>query len=89
MTIHKWYENWKRNEAAIVAKYGQRWYRMWMMFLGWSVIVGGQGGSTVFMITMTKNIKTDKSTVSPDEAKDAALQPSGPVDWPDPVATQQ
>ena len=34
VTIHKWYENWKRNEAAIVAKYGQRWYRMWMMFLG-------------------------------------------------------
>ena len=26
----------------------------------------------MFMITMAKNIKTDKSTVSPDEAKDVA-----------------
>ena len=89
VTIHKWYENWKRNEAAIVAKYGQRWYRMWMMFLGWSVIVGGQGGSTVFMITMAKNIKTDKSTVSPDEAKDAAYSRQDRRIGPDPVSTQQ
>jgi cyclopropane fatty-acyl-phospholipid synthase-like methyltransferase len=69
VTIHKWYENWKENEAAIVAKYGQRWFRMWMMFLAWSVIIGGQGSSTVFMITMTKNTKNDKDTVGPDEAK--------------------
>jgi len=89
ITIHKWYENWKRNEAAIVAKYGQRWYRMWLMFLGWSVIVGGQGGSTVFMITMAKNIKTDKSTVSPAEAKDVPYSRQDRWIGPDPVATQQ
>jgi cyclopropane fatty-acyl-phospholipid synthase-like methyltransferase len=89
VTIQKWYENWKRNEAAIVAKYGQRWYRMWMMFLAWSVIVGGQGGSTVFMITMAKNIKTDKSTVSPVEAKDVAYSRQDRWIGPDPVATQQ
>ena len=83
VTIHKWYENWKRNEAAIVAKYGQRWYRMWMMFLGWSVIVGGQGGSTVFMITMSKNIKTDKSTVIARRSQRRGLQPSGALDWPE------
>ena len=89
ITIHKWYENWKRNEAAIVAKYGQRWYRMWMMFLAWSVIVGGQGGSTVFMITMAKNIKTDKSTVSPAEAKDVPYSRQDRWIGPDAVATQQ
>lgn len=72
-TIHKWYENWKRNEDAIVAKYGQRWFRMWMMFLAWSVMIGGQGSSTVFMITLTKNIKNDKSTVGPEEAKGVAF----------------
>jgi len=72
VTIHKWYENWKKNEAAIVEKYGQKWFRMWMMFLSWSVIIGGQGSSTVFMVTMSKNIKNDKTTVSPDEAKQVA-----------------
>ncbi len=73
VTIHKWYENWKRNQAAIVEKYGERWFRMWMMFLSWSVMIGGQGSSTVFMVTLTKNIKLDKSTVSAEEAKSVAF----------------
>lgn len=89
LTIKKWYENWKANEAAIVAKYGQRWFRMWMIFLAWSVIIGGQGSSTVFMITLAKNIKNDKDTVSPEEA---AQVPYGRIRrWigKNPVATQQ
>ena len=89
VTIHKWYENWKRNEAAIVEKYGQRWFRMWMMFLSWSVIIGGQGSSTVFMVTMTKNTKNDKSTVGPDEAKRVPFSRADRWIGPNPVATQQ
>src|SRR5690606_6781396 len=69
VTIRKWYENWMRNREAVIAKYGQRWFRMWQVFLGWSVLIGGQGSSTVFMITLTKNHKNDKSTVSADEAQ--------------------
>ncbi len=89
VTIQKWYENWLKNEAAIVAKYGQRWFRMWRMFLGWSVIIGGQGSSTVFMITMTKNTQLDKSTVS--EAEAAAVPFSRRDRWigRKPIATQQ
>ena len=68
VTIHKWYDNWKSNEEAIVAKYGERWFRMWMMFLSWSVIIGAQGSSTVFMITLAKNTKLDKESVSAEEA---------------------
>ncbi len=68
-TIRKWYDNWKRNEPAIVAKYGERWYRLWLMFLGWSILIGGQGSSALFMLTLTKNIKNDKATVSPAEAE--------------------
>jgi len=41
--------------------------------LSWSVMIGGQGSSTVFMITLTKNIKVDKSTVSAEEAKSVAF----------------
>lgn len=89
ITIHKWYENWKKNEAAIVAKYGQRWFRMWMMFLGWSVMIGGQGSSTVFMITMTKNIQLDKSTVSKDEAHEVPYSRQERWVGPKPIATQQ
>jgi cyclopropane fatty-acyl-phospholipid synthase-like methyltransferase len=89
VTIHKWYENWKRNEAAIVEKYGQRWFRMWMMFLAWSVMIGGQGSSTVFMITLTKNIKNDKDTVSPEEARSVAFSRQKRWIGPRPIATQQ
>jgi cyclopropane fatty-acyl-phospholipid synthase-like methyltransferase len=89
VTIQKWYENWKRNEQAIVAKYGQRWYRMWMMFLSWSIIIGAQGSSTVFMITLTKNIKNDKSTVPSTETADAAYSRGDRWIGPNPVGTQQ
>ncbi len=89
VTIKKWYDNWKSNEAAIVAKYGQRWFRMWMVFLSWSVMIGGQGSSTVFMITLTKNHRLDKSTVSPGEAKDVPFSRQERWIGPNPVATQQ
>ncbi len=89
VTIFKWYENWKRNETAIVAKYGQRWFRMWMMFLAWSVMIAGQGSSTVFMITLTKNIKNDKSTVSTEEAESVAFSRRERWIGFKPIATQQ
>ena len=89
ITIKKWYDNWKSNKDLVIEKYGERWYRMWMIFLAWSVIIAAQGSSTVFMITMTKNIKNDKSSVSPQEA--AKVEFSRMDRWvgDDPVATQQ
>jgi sphingolipid C9-methyltransferase len=89
VTIRKWYENWKRNEEAIVAKYGQRWFRMWMMFLAWSVLIGAQGSSTVFMITLAKNLKNDRSSVGPDEARTIAYSRKRRWIGKDPVATQR
>ena len=89
LTIHKWYENWKANREAIVAKYGERWYRMWMMFLSWSVIIAGQGSSTVFMITLAKNIRNDKSTLAEDEQSTAPYSRTERWVGPDTVATQQ
>ncbi len=89
ITIQKWYENWKRNEAEIVAKYGQRWFRMWSMFLAWSVLIGAQGSSALFMLTLTKNTKNDKSTVSPEEAKKVPFSRQDRWIGPAPVGTQQ
>ena len=89
LTIHKWYENWKSNEEAIVEKYGEWWFRLWMVFLAWSTIIAAQGSSTVFMLTLTKNIKNDKSSVSADEANDVAFSRQERWVGPDPVETQQ
>jgi cyclopropane fatty-acyl-phospholipid synthase-like methyltransferase len=89
VTIQKWLENWRSNEAKIVAKYGQYWFRLWSVFLSWSVMISGQGSSTVFMITLHKNIKNDKSTVSPEEARNVAFSRRDRFIGSDPIATQQ
>lgn len=89
VTIQKWYENWKRNEAAIVAKYGQYWFRLWSVFLGWSVLIGGQGSSALFMLTLTKNHENDQSTVGPEDAEGQAFSRRRRWIGTAPVATQQ
>lgn len=55
ITINKWFTNWMSNEKAIVEKYGEWWFRCWVIFLGWSTIVATQGSSTVFLVSMHKN----------------------------------
>jgi cyclopropane fatty-acyl-phospholipid synthase-like methyltransferase len=89
VTLEKWYRNWKRNEAGIVEKYGERWFRMWMMFLGWSAIIAAQGTSAVFMITATKNHKNDRSSVSAEEAKRQVFSRKDRFIGSNPIATQQ
>lgn len=37
-TLWRWYENWKSNEELVVAKYGIRWYKIWLYFLASAVI---------------------------------------------------
>lgn len=89
VTLEKWYQNWKRNEGAIVAKYGERWFRLWLMFLGWSAIIAAQGTSTVFMITATKNHKNDRSSVSAEEAKRQPFSRKNRWIGPKPISAQQ
>ena len=55
-TIHHWYYNWMRNEEYILSKYGMRWFRLWQLFLRWSVEIGAKGGSTCWSITSHKNL---------------------------------
>ena len=60
MTILTWYHNWVKNKKDVVAKYGEKSWRNWSIFLAWSHIIAMQGSSTVYMISMTKNFPTDK-----------------------------
>ncbi|MEI6817910.1 MAG: class I SAM-dependent methyltransferase, partial [Bacteroidota bacterium] len=50
-TIQKWYYNWMRNEEYVMEHYGKRWFRLWQLFLRWSVEIGAKGGSTCWSIT--------------------------------------
>jgi sphingolipid C9-methyltransferase len=55
VTIDRWYRNWLRNREAVVAAYGERWFRLWEVFLAWSVVVSERGGSTAFQLVCNKN----------------------------------
>ena len=43
------------NKAAILAAYGERWFRIWHLFLAWSTIIGEQGNAACFQVVLNKN----------------------------------
>ncbi|KAL5336144.1 S-adenosyl-L-methionine-dependent methyltransferase [Aspergillus crustosus] len=57
-TLWRWYRNWLGNADTIKAKYGQRWFRIWELFLAWSVIASRQGSATCFQIVVVKNLNS-------------------------------
>ncbi len=57
-TLHRWYLNWESNKEYVLKTYGEWWYRLWEVFLYWSVIVARQGSSTCWAITAHKNLNS-------------------------------
>ncbi len=56
ITIKKWHDNWQRNHDAVLKSYGERWYRLWHLFLAWSWRIGAQGNAACFQIVAHKNL---------------------------------
>ncbi len=55
-TIKKWHDNWLSNKDAVVAAYGERWFRIWHFFLAWSVLIAEQGNAACFQVVLNKNL---------------------------------
>jgi len=55
ITIKRWYDNWVRNKELIVKLYGEQPWRLFYLFLGWSVLIGYQGTSACYQIVAHKN----------------------------------
>ncbi|ODQ55298.1 S-adenosyl-L-methionine-dependent methyltransferase [Saitoella complicata NRRL Y-17804] len=55
-TLWRWLRNWQGNEEKIKAKYGERWYRIWVYFLSYSTIISRQGSATCYQIVLHKNL---------------------------------
>ncbi len=55
-TIKRWHEHWLSNKEAVVAKYGERWFRIWHFFLAWSSIIARQGNAACFQLVLNKNL---------------------------------
>jgi cyclopropane fatty-acyl-phospholipid synthase-like methyltransferase len=61
-TIQCWYNNWMSNAEFIKGKYGEWWFRLWQIFLKWSVDIAAQGSSTCWSISAHKNFNnTDRN----------------------------
>jgi cyclopropane fatty-acyl-phospholipid synthase-like methyltransferase len=58
LTIQRWDENWRAHREAIQKTYGERWYRLWHLFLGWSWRIGQQGTSACYQVVAHKNLDT-------------------------------
>lgn len=54
-TLHKWYDNFQRNRAAMEKAYGGHLCRLWDFFLAWSVVAAGQGSASCYQILAHKN----------------------------------
>jgi cyclopropane fatty-acyl-phospholipid synthase-like methyltransferase len=55
-TIKRWHDNWLSNREAVVARYGERWFRIWHFFLVWSTIIAEQGNAACFQVVLNKNL---------------------------------
>jgi cyclopropane fatty-acyl-phospholipid synthase-like methyltransferase len=55
-TIEFWYKNWMSNKSKVLEKYGERIYRIYEIFLGWSIFITIQGSSTAYQIVCRKNL---------------------------------
>ena len=56
MTIKRWHDNWQKNKASVLKAYGERWYRLWHLFLAWSWRIGTQGNAACFQVVAHKNL---------------------------------
>jgi cyclopropane fatty-acyl-phospholipid synthase-like methyltransferase len=56
LTIKRWHHNWQKNREAVLKAYGERWYRLWHLFLAWSWRIGMQGNAACFQIVAHKNL---------------------------------
>ncbi|MBK5284562.1 MAG: class I SAM-dependent methyltransferase [Bacteroidia bacterium] len=57
-TIEYWYQNWMSNKSKVLDKYGERLFRIYEIFLGWSIYITIQGSSTAYQIVCRKNLNT-------------------------------
>lgn len=56
ITIKKWHDNWLANREAVTKAYGERWFRIWHVFLAWATTVAAQGTAACFQVLANKNL---------------------------------
>ena len=62
-TIKKWHDNWLTNAETVKAAYGERWYRIWHVFLAWATTIAEQGTAACFQVLANKNLNYFDRTI--------------------------
>ncbi|OBT84700.1 cyclopropane-fatty-acyl-phospholipid synthase [Pseudogymnoascus sp. 03VT05] len=57
-TLWRWYRNWLGNAEKVKATYGEKWFRIWELFLAYSTIASRQGSATCFQMVVVKNLNS-------------------------------
>ncbi|KAH6566995.1 hypothetical protein BASA50_005449 [Batrachochytrium salamandrivorans] len=57
-TLYRWYANWMDNKEKVVAKYGNKWFKVWEFFLAYSTIIARQGSATIYQLVLHKNLNS-------------------------------
>ena len=55
ITIKRWHENWLSNKEKVLEKYGEETFRIYEIFLAWSVLITKIAGSSAYQIVCHKN----------------------------------
>ncbi len=80
ITIKRWHDNWLQNRESIVRAYGERWYRIWHVFLAWATVAASQGTAACFQTLSHKNLNHfDRSIWI---GKNASLAEQGRMQFP-------
>ncbi len=79
-TIKYWHDNWLANKDAVIATYGERWFRIWHLFLAWSSIIAEQGNAACFQVVLAKNLD------SYDRTRFVVGKPAKRIAEPEPMA---
>jgi cyclopropane fatty-acyl-phospholipid synthase-like methyltransferase len=86
LTLQRWHHNWQSHREEVVASYGERWYRLFNLFLAWSWRIGAQGTSACYQVVAHKNLDAfDRFALGPA----ARAASSTARNWPRGVAAAE
>jgi cyclopropane fatty-acyl-phospholipid synthase-like methyltransferase len=52
------YRRWHQRHAHIVSVYGERWWRVWAVYLAWSTVMAREGALSAYYVVAHKNHNT-------------------------------
>lgn len=59
-TLQRWRRNWEAARSEVIARHGQRWFRVWQFFLAWTELVVEQGSAACYQVLLRRNTQAPR-----------------------------